>query len=61
MDEEEGKLYDNEDVHSNHSNEKSKDIKSRPAHLIMSSPLGNNRIEKAVFTRLQLGTSIWVI
>ena len=51
-------LDDNEDVFSNNSNEKSKVIESHPAYLIMSSPLGNHKIEKVVFTRLRLGTSM---
>ena len=52
-------LDDNEEVYSNYSKEKSKDIESHPAYLIMSSPLGNHEIEKVVFTRLRLGTSIF--
>ena len=53
-------LDDNEDVYSNNSKEKSKDIETHPAYLIMSSPLGNHKIDKVVFTRLGLGTSILV-
>ena len=52
-------LDDNEDVYSNNSKEKSKDIETHPAYLIMSSPLGNHKIDKVVFTRLGLGTSIF--
>jgi len=46
-------------VYSNESKEKSKDIESHPAYFILSYPLGNQKIEKVVFTRLQLGTSIF--
>ena len=51
-------LDNNEEVYSKDSKEKPKDIESHPAYLIMSSPLGNHKIEKVVFTRLGLGTSI---
>ena len=37
---------------------KSKDIGSHSAYFIMSYPLGNQKKEKVVFTRLQLSTSI---
>ena len=47
-----------EELYSKDSKEKSKDIESHPAYLIMSCPLGNHEIEKAIFTRLRLGTSI---
>ena len=40
-------LEDNEEVYSNNSKEKSKDIESIPAYLIVSSPLGNHKIEKS--------------
>ena len=49
---------DNEEMYSNNFKEKSKDIESHPAYLIMSCPLGNHKIEKVVFTRLRLGTSL---
>ena len=50
-------LDDNEEVYSSHTKEKSKDIESHHAYLIMSCPLGNHELEKVVFTRLRLGTS----
>ena len=49
-------LDDNEEVYSKDLKENPKNIESHPACLIMSSPLGNHRIEKVVFMRLQLGT-----
>ena len=51
-------LDDNEEVYSNESKEKSKDIESQPAYYILLYPLGNKKIEKVVFTRLRLSTSI---
>ena len=48
-------LDDNEGVYLNESK---KDIDSHPAYSILSYPLGNHEIEKVVFKRLQLGTSI---
>ena len=39
--------------------EKYKDIESHFAYLILSYPLGNHNIEKVVFTRLRLSTSIF--
>ena len=51
-------LYDNEEVNSNESKEKYKDNESNPTYSILSNPLGNHRIEKVVFMRLRLGTSI---
>ena len=51
-------LDDNEEVYSNESKEESKDIESHPAYFILLYPLGNHEIEKVVFTRLRLGTSI---
>ena len=52
-------LDDNEEVYSNDSKEKSKDIESHPAYLIILYPVGNHKIEKVVITRLLLGTSIY--
>ena len=49
----------NEEVHSNKSNEEFKDIESPPTYFILSYPLGNHKIDKAIFTRLRLGTSIY--
>ena len=51
-------LDDNEEVYSNESKEKSKDIESCPAYFILSYPVGNHKIERVVFTRLKLSTSI---
>ena len=54
-------LDDNEEVYSNESKEKSKDIESHPAYYIMACPLGNRKVEKVAFTRLLLDTSIiWI-
>ena len=50
-------LDDNEEVYSNESKEKYKDIVSHPAYSILSYPLGNHKIERNVFKRLWLGTS----
>ena len=47
----------NEEVNSN----KSKDIESNPAYFILSHPLGHHKIEKVVFMRLQLSTSVFFI
>ena len=52
-------LDDNEKENLNKSKEKSKDIESHPAYYILLYPLGNWKIEKVVFTRLRLGTSIF--
>ena len=51
-------LDDNEEVYSNESKEKYKDIESHPTYSILSYPLGNHKIENVVFTRLRLSTSI---
>ena len=47
-------LDDNEDVYSNNSKEKSKDIETHPAYLIMSSPLGNHAIRHFHFVNTSL-------
>ena len=52
-------LDDNEEMHSNESKEKSKDIESHPAYSILLYSLGNQKIEKVIFMRLRLGTSIF--
>ena len=49
---------DNEEVYSNESKEESKDIESHQAYFTLLYPLGNNEIEKVVFTILRLGTSL---
>ena len=54
-------IDENEEVYSNDSKEKPKDIKPHPAYLIMSCTLGNHKIEKVVFTRLRLCTSIFYV
>ena len=54
-------LDDNEEVYSNESKEKYTDNKSHPSYSILSYPLGNHKIEKVVFTRLRLRTSIQVV
>ena len=54
-------LDENKEVYSNDYKEKSKDIKSHPAYLIMSCTLGNHKIEKVVFTRLRLCTFIFYV
>ena len=46
----------NEEVYSNESKQESKDNESHPTYFILSYPLGNHKIEKAMFTRLRLGT-----
>ena len=53
-------IDDNEKVYSNEYKEESKDVESHPAYFILLYPLGNHEIEKVVFTRLRLGTSILV-
>ena len=50
-------LFDNEEVYLNKLKEESKDTDSHPAFFILSYPLGTNKKEKVVFTRLGLGTS----
>ena len=54
-------LDDNEEVYSNESKEKYKDNESHPTYSILSYPLGNHEIEKVVFTRLRLSTSILLL
>ena len=54
-------LDDNEEVYWNESKDNSKDIESHPAYFIMLGPLGNHKIEKVVFTRLRLCTSIFYV
>ena len=52
-------LDENEEVYSNKSKEKYKDIESHPTYSILSYPLGNHRIENVVFMRLRLSTSVF--
>ena len=47
-------LDDNEEVYS----KESKDIEFHPPYFVLLYPLGNHKIEKVIFTKLQLGTSI---
>ena len=54
-------LDDNEEVYSNKSKENYKVNESHPSYSILSYPLGNQKIEKVIFTRLLLGTSIYFI